>query len=199
MATATLEQPRESIGPRLTLQQVREAMYNGEAGRREDLDVLREMATNKDEVLRSVESNPDIARQFGNKKELQRQFEELHGRYRGEIKTIAASRDFQERTEKKGIFRRILSGIGGFVKKHPIISALIGAGIVAGGVAAGFYLTGQWELLMTAIGANKISGVAKSIGELAPITPETPALPGGGIYDVPPPLPGPGGFPDIPY
>ncbi len=196
MTPAVLEQPRES-SPQLTLRRLREVMYNGEAERREDLDVLREMATNKDKVLRSVERNPSIATDFKDKEELRRQFDALHDRYRGEIKTIAASRDFQERTEKKGIFRRILSGIGGFVKKHPFVSALIGAAIVAGGVAGGFYLTGNWELLMTAVGANKIAGVAKSIGEMAPITPETPMLPGGGLYDIPPPMPSPGGFPDI--
>ena len=198
MISSTLEAQPEST-PRLTLPRLREALYNGEASHKEDLDVLRDMASRKDEVLRMIEANPGITREFNDPKELRRQFDALHDRYRGEIHHIAASRDFQERTQKKGIFRRVLSSIGGFVKKHPIMSLLIGAGIVAGGVAGGFYLTGNWELLMTMVGASKIGKVAEAVRELAPITPETPPLPGGGIYDVPPPLPGPGEFPDVPF
>lgn len=198
MPTATLETGNDTE-PRLTLSRIREAMYNGEASRREDLDVLREMASNKDEVLRSVEQNPAIKSEFKNTKELRQQFDALHDRYRGEIQHIAASKDFQEAGKKKGFFRRMLSNIGSFVKKHPIMSTLIAAGIVAGGVAGGFYLTGNWELLMTAVGANKVAEVAEAVKELAPITPETPPLPQGGIYDVPPPLPAPGEFPDVPF
>jgi len=199
MPSATLDNPQESTKPQLTLSHLREAMYNGEASRHEDLDVLRDMATNKDEVLRSIESNPEIAKEFSDQEDLRQQFDALHQRYTAEIKTIAAAKDFQERAEKKGIFKRILSGVGSFAKKHPIVTALIVAGVIAGGVAVGFYLAGSWELLMTSIGSSKIASVARTIREMIPITPKTSPLPGGGVYDTPIPMPAPDVFPDIPH
>ena len=101
--------------------------------------------------------------------------------------------------EKKGMFRRAWDAIKSFPRKHPVITALLVAALIAGGVAGGLYLAGYWETVVASVGLNKIMGMAKSIGELAPVTPETVPLPGGGMYDVPPPMPGPGGFPDIPH
>ena len=101
--------------------------------------------------------------------------------------------------EKKGMFRRAWDAIKSFPRKHPVVIALLVAALIAGGIAGGLYLAGYWETVMASVGLNKIMGMAKSIGELAPVTPETVPLPGGGMYDVPPPMPGPGGFPDIPH
>lgn len=100
--------------------------------------------------------------------------------------------------EKKGMFSRAWDSIKSFPRKHPVVTTLLAAAAVAGGIAAGFYMAGEWELLMTSLGLDKIAGLAGAAGELAPVTPEVPPLPGGGIYDVPPPMPTPGDFPHIP-
>lgn len=156
MSSATLENPQESTKPTLTLSHLREAMYNGEASRHEDLDVLRDMATNKDEVLRSIESNPEIAKEFSDQEDLRQQFHALHQRYTAEIKTIAAAKDFQERAEKKGIFKRILSGVGSFAKKHPIVTALIVAGVIAAGVGGSLILSGGLQLSQLGVSAQAV-------------------------------------------
>lgn len=101
--------------------------------------------------------------------------------------------------EKKGLFRRAWEGVKGFAKKHPIVTAVLATALAAGGVAAGFYFTGNWELLMTSVGLDKIFGAAETAGELAPVTPVTPPLPGGGVLDIPPPMPSPGGPVFVPH
>lgn len=113
--------------------------------------------------------------------------------------TLAAKEAYMKEVQpKKGLFRRALEGVGGFAKRHPIVTALLALAAVSGTIAAGFYFTGNWELLVTTLGLNKISGFARTVGEVTPVTPKTPPLPGGGVYEVPPPLPGPGEFPDVP-
>lgn len=87
--------------------------------------------------------------------------------------------------EKKRIFRRAFDRVKGFAKKHPVITTLLVLSLAASGVAAGFYLTGNWELLMTSTGLRKIFGGAKAARELIPLTPQTPLLPDGGVFEVP--------------
>lgn len=99
--------------------------------------------------------------------------------------------------EKKSLLKRGWNGITSFMKKHPFITAAVLLALVAAGVAAGFYYAGELELLKTMLGFNKIAGVAEAVGELAPVTPVTPAIPGGGFYSVPPPLPPSGGYPFV--
>lgn len=100
--------------------------------------------------------------------------------------------------EKKNLFRRGWEGIKNFAKKHPYVTAALVAAMVAGGVAAGFYFAGEWELLMSTLGVNKVKDILSAVRKLAPVTPNTPLIPGGGMYDIPPPLPGPGEFPHVP-
>ncbi|OGJ62668.1 hypothetical protein A3C37_02760 [Candidatus Peribacteria bacterium RIFCSPHIGHO2_02_FULL_53_20] len=92
-----------------------------------------------------------------------------------------------ESPEKKGMFRRAFESVKGFAKKHPVVMTLLVAALAAAGVAGGFYFTGNWELLLNSIGLEKILGGAKAAEELLPITPPTDILPGGGIFEVPPP------------
>lgn len=96
--------------------------------------------------------------------------------------------------ENKGMFRRAWEAVKSFPRKHPVVTALLAAALVAGGVAAGFYFTGNWELLMSATGLSKILGGAEAAGELVPPTPATPPLSGGGVFDIPPPTTQPGGI-----
>lgn len=90
--------------------------------------------------------------------------------------------------EKKGIFSRAWEYVKGFPKKHPIVTALLAAAAVAGSIAAGFYFTGNWEMLMTSTGLGKIMSGAEAATELIPPTPALPALPGGGVFEIPPPI-----------
>jgi hypothetical protein len=92
---------------------------------------------------------------------------------------------------------RALSSIGMFMKKHPVVSTLVILALAAGGVAAGFYLAGEWELLLSKVGLDKILGGAEAARELIPPIPATSPLPGGGMFEIPggtPPVPGAGGL-----
>lgn len=94
--------------------------------------------------------------------------------------------------EKKGIFRRAWDSVKGFAKNHPVVTALLVASLATGGVAAGFYAAGQWELLMASVGLQKLFEASEAAAELAPMTPATPPLPGGGVFDIPTPPSPPG-------
>ena len=90
--------------------------------------------------------------------------------------------------EKQGVFRRSWESVRGFAAKHPVVTTLLAASLAAAGIAGGFYLTGNWELLMNAVGLDKVLGGAKAAEELLPITPPSAPLPGGGIFEIPPPM-----------
>lgn len=89
--------------------------------------------------------------------------------------------------EKKGMIRRAFDRIKGFAVAHPFVTALGVAALAAAGAAAGFYLAGEWELLMTYTGLSRILGGAEAATELLPPTPMTPPLPGGGVFEIPVP------------
>lgn len=90
--------------------------------------------------------------------------------------------------ENKGFFSRAWDSVKGFAKRHPVVTGLLATAVVAGSVAAGFYFTGNWELLMTSTGLNKVIGAADAAGKLAPATAPTGALPGGGLFEIPSPV-----------
>jgi hypothetical protein len=101
--------------------------------------------------------------------------------------------------EKKSMMRRAWDTVKAFPYNHPVVTTLLVAAAATGAIAGGLYLAGYWETAMASVGLSKIMGTAEAVGELAPITPEVAPLPGGGVYDIPAPLPAPGEFPDIPY
>lgn len=89
--------------------------------------------------------------------------------------------------ENKSILRRAWDSVKAFPKNHPVVTGLLAAAAVAGSIAAGFYFTGNWELLMATTGLGKIIGGAEAAGELIPPTAPTAPLPGGGLFEIPPP------------
>lgn len=89
--------------------------------------------------------------------------------------------------EKKTLLRRVWDNVKAFPKNHPVVTGLLAASAVAGSIAAGFYFTGNWELLMATTGLGKIIGGAEAAGELIPPTAPTAPLPGGGLFEIPPP------------
>lgn len=90
--------------------------------------------------------------------------------------------------EQKGFFSRAWDSVKGFAKRHPVVTGLLATAVVAGSVAAGFYFTGNWELLMASTGLNKVLGAADAAGSLTPATAPTGALPGGGLFEIPSPV-----------
>ena len=99
--------------------------------------------------------------------------------------------------EKKGIFTRAWNSVKSFAKEHKVVTAVLLTALATASVAAGFYFTGNWELLMTTFGLDKVFGSAEAASELIPVTPVTPTLPGGGVFEVVPPNSPPGAFPGI--
>ena len=75
--------------------------------------------------------------------------------------TLAAKEAYmKEMQPKKGLFRRALEGVGGFVKKHPIATALLAVAAVTGGVALSAYLAGGMEALLAKVGLSHLYGAA---------------------------------------
>ena len=69
--------------------------------------------------------------------------------------------------EKKGMFRRAWDSVKGFAKKHPVVTTVAVLTLAAGGVAAGFYLTGNWELLLASTGLKSLLGRVREWGGAA--------------------------------
>lgn len=91
--------------------------------------------------------------------------------------------------EQQGVFQRAWEAVKGFPRNHPVVTAVLAAATLVGGVAAGFYLTGNWEMLMTSVGLAT-RGAAADIGsELPVLEPVLPPLPGAGTGAIPTELP----------
>lgn len=60
--------------------------------------------------------------------------------------------------EKKGLFTRAWESVKAFPRKHPVVTALLATAALVGGVAAGFYLTGNMELLLSSVGLSHLYG-----------------------------------------
>ncbi|MBT5237264.1 hypothetical protein HOL63_02740 [Candidatus Peregrinibacteria bacterium] len=112
--------------------------------------------------------------------------------------TLQKKEDFLESMdEEQGLLRRAWEHVKKFPKKHPVVTALLAAALVTGTIATGFYMAGEWELFMSSVGLDKVLGGAGAAGELIPPTPSTPALPGGGMFEVVPPSTPPGAVPGL--
>lgn len=116
--------------------------------------------------------------------------------------SLAANQQFTESmhsAEKQGLMSKAWSAIKSFPRKHPVVTGLLGIAAVAGGVGGGLYLAGYWESLMATLGVSKILGIAEVAGDLAPIVPDLPPMPGGGPYEFPLPVVPPDVPPIMPH
>lgn len=78
-------------------------------------------------------------------------------------------------------------------KSHPVLTTAAIASLALGGTAAYLYYAGQLEAALTAVGADKVVAFfTETATELAPMTPDTPIVPGGGEAGIP------GGAPSMP-
>jgi hypothetical protein len=91
--------------------------------------------------------------------------------------------------EQKGMFQRAWETVKGFPRNHPVVTAVLAAATLAGGVAAGFYLTGNWEMLMTSVGLATRSATADIGGGMPVLEPTLPPLPGAGTGAIPTEIP----------
>lgn len=94
--------------------------------------------------------------------------------------------------EKKTLLRRAWDTVKAFPKNHPVVTALLAASAVAGSIAAGFYFTGNWELLMATTGLNTIFESAEAATEFIPSTAPTDLMSNGGVVDIVNPASPPG-------
>lgn len=97
--------------------------------------------------------------------------------------------------EKKGIIHSAWDSIKRFGTKHPITMTLLVAALSAATIAAGFYVAGNMEMLLSQLGLDKVFGAAGAPEQLIPPVPDTPPLPGGGALEMPPPVTPPGSPP----
>lgn len=121
--------------------------------------------------------------------------ERLRGQLDAAGEALAAQEVFLNEVqtpEKKGLFSRAWDSVKGFAKRHPVVTGLLATSVVAGGVAAGFYFAGNWELLMASTGLNKVMSAASAASSLSPLTAPTDILPGTGLFDIPSPTSPPG-------
>jgi hypothetical protein len=133
-------------------------------------------------VTDELVNSPDLLQRFnGRKRFLRREIDGLLDRSRDELQHLAPSREFEKKTEKKGIVTRMLN----FARKHKFITALLVIAAAAGGVAGGFYLTGNWELLMSNVALLRRQ-LSTGVGAALPLLDSaTQALPGTGAEGVP--------------
>ncbi len=175
-----------NISPRLALADLREALFNGEARSKTDLDVLEEMAKDKRGLVKKVLQNKALIKRAGNPDQLLHELDALHGRYHEEIKTIDASKGFDKKIEKKGWGTWALEkakSVVLFPVRHPVITALV----TLTALGAGYYYAGSWEALMAQVGLGKVHESVAAALKMAKPTVVTPAEAGGGLLKVVPP------------
>lgn len=95
----------------------------------------------------------------------------------------------EEDQERIGLFRRALRGVKGFAKRHPVVASILVVGLtaaaVAGSVALGYYLTGNWAALMTKVGLSAENTALEVGGAMDAMEPVVENLPGAGAYSTP--------------
>lgn len=172
-----------SNGATLTFSDIKHALYDGDSSTKTDLDVLRHIFDNKRQnVEEQLLSSPKLLEKFkGRKRVLKREISGLLDRSRDQIQHLAASRDFEKKSGKKGIIRRFAS----FAARHKVVTALLAFAAAAGGVAGSFYLAGNWELLLANVALLR-KQIAGGVGAALPVLdPATKALDGTGLEGVP--------------
>lgn len=163
MVTATLDTKGNAIPEKLSLADLREVLFNGEAPRKTDLDVLVEMAKDKRGLVKKVLQNKELIKRAGNPDQLLYELDSLHTRYREEIKTLEGAKSFEAKVEKQSWGRWALEKVKSvvlFPVRHPVYTLLILAAALAG---VGFYYgnLGKWLLATIPNYAGKAAEVLK--------------------------------------
>ena len=139
------------------LSRVKDAIYNGESHTKTDLDALKLLIVNDPATMAKVEASKELVNDYGSKRRLRKAVEAMMVEQDEMVKTLAANRNFkQEIAKKPGILKRV----GSYFWKHKVLSALLMVAALAGGTAAGYYLTGKWSLLMSGVGAARTAAAS---------------------------------------
>ena len=126
--------------PRLTLDDIRFALEELKEERKSNLgyvEVLYELAKNKQTLAKKIAGNKEILKKFGDETEILKELDVLEKKYQDQIQTIEAGKSFGEKIEKQSWGKWAMEKVKSVVKfpvRHPIISLIILAA-VAGGVA----------------------------------------------------------------
>lgn len=183
---------------RLTLEDIRSALEAFKEQRESALssvEVLYELASNKQALARKIAGNKDILKKFGNEAEILKELGALETKYQDQIHAIEAGKNFGENVEKRSWGKWALEKIKSVVKfpvRHPIISLIVLAAV--GGGVAGYmgYLPSisvpfaEWLEKLKALFKGKFGFGAGGAGEGAPEAvgaAATDAVQGAGAYD----------------
>lgn len=148
------------ITPKITLDDLREALFNGEAHEKTDLDVLEEMTKDKRGLVKRVAQNKLLIEKAGNPDQVLYELEQLQNRYSKEIQTLEAAKSFEKKVEKESWGRWALEKVKSvalFPVRHPVYTLLILAGALVG---VGLYYNYLGTLLVETI-PNYASQVAE--------------------------------------
>lgn len=149
---------------KVELADLKEAMFNGEAGKKSDLDVLEAMARDMNGLIQQVSKNKELVSKAGGEKELVKQLQILRERNDDRISAIVASKDFEKKVEKQSWGSWALEKVKSvvlFPVRHPWITAAIAVAALAG---LGFYYYGLGEAIMKVI-PNYAPRAAKVVRE----------------------------------
>lgn len=147
----------------LTLGDLREVLFNGEAEEMTDIDVLEEMAKDKRGLVKKILQNKALIERAGNPDQLLHELELLHERYSEEIKTLEAAKGFEKKVEKQSWGRWALEKVKSvvlFPVRYPVYSLLILAAVLAG-VGLLYQLYGEALLQLIPNYASKVVDVAR--------------------------------------
>lgn len=132
--TATLDTAGD-ITPKITLDDLREALFNGEAHEKTDFDVFEEMAKDKKGLVKRVAQNKMLIEKAGNPDQVLYELDQLQNRYKNEIQTLEAAKGFEKKVEKQSWGRWALEKVKSvvlFPVRHPVYTILIAAAVLAG-------------------------------------------------------------------
>lgn len=116
---------------RLTLEDVRTALEGLKEEHEQGMslvEVLYELARNKQELAQKISGNADLLQKFGDEAEVLRELDMLEQTYEDQIQTIEAGIRFGEKVEKQSWGTWALEKVKSVVKfpvRHPIIFLLI--------------------------------------------------------------------------
>jgi hypothetical protein len=168
-------------------------------------DVLMQMRKGSGDIVNKLQQDPQwVNSKFGSPEKMKAEIARLEQINKDKIDLLGRSQNFAQEMKKESWGQWALrkgKEIITYPIRHPwktLGYALLATAAAAAATGAAFYLTGNWELFLTQSGLGKVLGAAKAAGELAPLTPGTAPLPGGGIFDVPPPMPTPGPYSPLP-